>query len=857
MRSLRPSDFQHGVRPLCPQGLFGKMIDRAVLDTSDAKEMVNSTRPIQKAFNSRGIQSIALTSLGALLSGSAVGKGDFSSAFQEMLRLAILDELAKKKEALANYYARTLTVEIPMFTFDVEGQIRVIWCTNGVPQGSVPGSTLFSIGVAPVFRKLQEDFPDFCLAAATDDLIAIIKPASDTEEAWQDLYVRYAKFLTRYEALSLEFCKLRQNLSKGALTLPLNAPLPSPDTMKLFPTGFKVHSAGNVVQPGTPFTQRNDGFVVGGGPVGPPAFIEAFVRHKTDESISKLKSLGLFGKEHKHDAFKLLVTCGIQLMQYTASIVPPSFTMQHLEVFDNTVLATFLEILYSKRVDSALRKSTRMQNGAHRAIISVGSGGLGLLRARISAPAFWWANLRALYADPDAIKHLAGLDCFVPEALACIKLSVGGEKGVRWLDVAHRLVPPSESNDGGLEPLPKDTLRVLLGAAGQHQLSLVNMRFLPENVANAGLNKSDVIHYNSRSDANKIFAAPRFKSWPNDQFVKSVCQYLCLPPPIIAPDTDAESCLGYEAEKCAVFHTSGKRPFLDANGDHQHGQCPSASKMVSVRHTRINDVIKKFAIEAGASARREPLSYDLLQGNLSRAQCAKLFPKHVPAAYKVISATVIDELSKPIVNLDKVAELIGTLPELDPEKSVGLRVDIDITTPFGESRWVDARVVHTSSYSYRNTEFAAVKERLASASSSLRASHTDPLLWEPSPALAASVTEKIIHYEPLMRISRKLFEDNRLTTDAKFVPFVVSSAGEFSREAYQFREFLVSVFRRRVEGNPNIAYPLHPSQAVTDFRQRFTFSILHEVAQGLAKILDKAGQPFLRTKRPMYYAPRY
>jgi hypothetical protein len=277
-----------------------------------------------------------------------------------------------------------------------------------------------------------------------------------------------------------------------------------------------------------------------------------------------------------------------------------------------------------------------------------------------------------------------------------------------------------------------------------------------------------------------------------------------------------------------------------------------------VHYTRINDVIKAFAVEAGASATREPLSYDLLQGNLSRAQCAKLFPKHVPAAYKAISATVVDELSKPahLVDHDKVDKLISALPELDPDKSVGLRVDVAITTPFGESRWIDARVVHTSCHSYRNAEFDAVKDRLASASSALRASHTDPLLWEPSPALAASVSEKITHYEPLMRISRKLYEDNRILTDAKFVPFVVSSAGEFSREAYQFREFLVSVFRRRIESNPSIVYPLHPSQAVIDFRQRFTFSILHEVAQGLAKILDKAGQPFLRT-RPMYYAPRY
>ena len=44
---------------------------------------------------------------------------------------------------------------------------------------------LLSVGVAPVFSQLQEDFPDFCLAAATDDLIAIIKPELDTDDGWQ------------------------------------------------------------------------------------------------------------------------------------------------------------------------------------------------------------------------------------------------------------------------------------------------------------------------------------------------------------------------------------------------------------------------------------------------------------------------------------------------------------------------------------------------------------------------------------------------------------------------------------------------------------------------------------------------
>ena len=198
-------------------------MERQVNDSDESKTYKASVLPVQRAFQSRGVVTIPLSALGALKSGFAVGKGDVSNAYNEMCRQAALDNLKKIAPALANYYSRALLQDIPLFTRDVDGNIQVIWSSTGAPQGSVSGNVVFTAGVSEVFSILRNEFPDFFLCAATDDLTQFFKPDVDTHDEWQNQYKRLADFLGRYESLAWEKCSLRQNLSKSALILPLNA----------------------------------------------------------------------------------------------------------------------------------------------------------------------------------------------------------------------------------------------------------------------------------------------------------------------------------------------------------------------------------------------------------------------------------------------------------------------------------------------------------------------------------------------------------------------------------------------------------------------------------------------------------
>ena len=83
-----------------------------------------------------------------------------------------------------------------------------------------------------------------------------------------------------------------------------------------------------------------------------------------------------------------------------------------------------------------------------------------------------------------------------------------------------------------------------------------------------------------------------------------------------------------------------------------------------------------------------------------------------------------------------------------------------------------------------------------------------------------------------------------------FVPFVVSSLGELSREAYQFREELVAMFRAKCMAEPSSVLPLTPARASADFRVRFTNELMQCTAVGLASIATSAGRPFIKYGQP-------
>ena len=852
-RDHSPDSCPPTVRPICSPSLFGKMMDRSVLQTPEAKAVAVSLLPIQLGLSSsRGIQSLAAVSLGAALQGNCVGKGDFSSAFQEINRDSILFALSAKQPSLANYFSRTLLVPIPMIAFDDQKKAQIIWSSNGVPQGSVPGSFLFGVGVQLVFDLFQSEFPDFFFRAATDDLVTIVRPPpSGSFEDWQSLYVTYASFLLRFEHLSSTLCTLRQNISKGALVLPAGAPLPSLDTLDLFPKDFKFMSLDSVCHQPTPFLTRQDGFIVGGAPVGSLAYVDAFVQFKTDQAIIKLQPLRELGVTHAHDAFKVLSTCGVKLLSYVAQVVPPSFTVRHLARFDEEVLSIFFGILDPPDTPSPLTFLTcevdRVARATLRARLSVGSRGLGLLSAVLSAPSLWWTNMDAISFDSTLTPFLQGLTQFTSDALVTLISFAGGPNSTTWLDICQlftvQLFTPRDSFIG----LQKNFLRKCLSTVGKLQFALVASEFDPRRVTKTSqLTESDVVAFHSRSDLCSFFSPSKnkSKSMSTSAFVNFTRLFLGLPPVLVLGNATENQTLGYIVETCMSQHGSTASE-LDANGDHQASSCPSAHLAKCKTHTAVMTHIIKFAEEAGALTKREPTTFTLLP-ELSKNQCARLFPRKPPLLYTQISTEIIKCLTAPPGSIDhpRVNHLFSTLPVLDVKNSGALRIDASIINPTtDEDDWIDATRIHTTCASYVKAEFKAVSLRLSTAQFATTAQSVDPLLWARSPALHARAQRKISKYSRLMLLAERMAADQRLPSKPKFVPFVVSSLGELSREAYQFREKLVSLFRKRVVSNPALVFPKSPSAAVANYRARFTQGLMRVLADGLALVMMTAGRP--------------
>jgi hypothetical protein len=627
----------------------------------------------------------------------------------------------------------------------------------------------------------------------------------------------------------------------------VGAPYPSIETLELFPPGFKFLHAQNLVEDGVPFPERSDGMVICGGPVGSPFYVDAFVRWKTNAAIRKLTAISALGvcdtiPTPKHSAYKLLVTSGTQLLSYVASVVPPQFTEKYFRKFDKAVKAVFFKLIYP----GVTPMTDRHERAFHRATLPVGKGGLGLLRTSLSAASVWWSMTRHLLVDVTLEPFLAGLSGYVPNAAVSISDSVGGQDSKAWKDLAPLLL--IERVGGVAVPPVNGMLRNFLLAIRDFQVLRVNESFSPVRVEDSSsLTKSDVISFNERSDLNLVFNSRRVKNLSNDHFVKMTTVFLGLPPSQNRANAQSVPGFDYDVETCLSGHGINSSPFLDANADHHSGACPSAALAVNIRHGNLTAAIGRFAQEAGAVIAREPQPYNLCQGLLSYEQCKRIFPKRVTPEYKKVSVEIMGLLTQPSVDQKKLDDLCATLPVLDPFDSKSLRVDLSIRNPeTGKVILVDGAFIHTSCAAYREAEFKSVKTRVLSTDQAIVRYSTDPLYWVQSPAITAKAKSKDDKYTPLVQILQHFERQSAFDTalSHSFVPFIVSSRGELSRNAFCLVEEIVAMYKYKVTKCAALAFPLPINRAVSDFRSRFKLALMHVAAAGMANIACSAGKYF-------------
>ena len=118
-----------------------------------------------------------------------------------------------------------------------------------------------------------------------------------------------------------------------------------------------------------------------------------------------------------------------------------------------------------------------------------------------------------------------------------------------------------------------------------------------------------------------------------------------------------------------------------------------------------------------------------------------------------------------------------------------------------------------------------------------------PLRWDPALTIAAKAKIKVDKYAPVMQILKFFERDGRIAETHSFVPFIVSSLGELSKEAFCLIEEIVAMYRHRISRCEEVTFPLLPNQAVADFRYRFKLAVMRVAAVGLANIACSACLP--------------
>jgi hypothetical protein len=300
----------------------------------------------------------------------------------------------------------------------------------------------------------------------------------------------------------------------------------------------------------------------------------------------------------------------------------------------------------------------------------------------------------------------------------------------------------------------------------------------------------------------------------------------------------------------------GKEPrpakYLDADGCHASAQCPSAAAGRNKKHNYVARVIARMAKEAGLRVNVEPDTYGLLLGEFSKAECRKIFPKHISKHYRDKFQEVLDAIelvASPTCTMDVVAKRVyvqtrvDALPTVKKEDTTGLRIDVSMENEeTGETKWVDVTVVHTGADSYHKKELSAVSSRQITAGLSSALAIPDPFKSDPSPTLVERTTAKNAKYSRLLLVAKKQTAEKKRKQAPSFFTFAVSDYGEMAPAAVDMQEWLVNQFKIKCEQAGKRADGCKPLDLVRDFRHRLRIGIQMAVAAGCGEMLSRCGQ---------------
>ena len=89
----------------------------------------------------------------------------------------------------------------------------------------------------------------------------------------------------------------------------------------------------------------------------------------------------------------------------------------------------------------------------------------------------------------------------------------------------------------------------------------------------------------------------------------------------------------YPVQSCMAVSCTAKCPALDATGTHAASGCLGTRKARYKKHSNVVAALVLAAKQAGLKEAVEPSTHSLLQGQFSKEECRRLFPKHALKDY--------------------------------------------------------------------------------------------------------------------------------------------------------------------------------------------------------------------------------
>ncbi len=295
-------------------------------------------------------------------------------------------------------------------------------------------------------------------------------------------------------------------------------------------------------------------------------------------------------------------------------------------------------------------------------------------------------------------------------------------------------------------------------------------------------------------------------------------------------------------ELCAFDHSKGQA-VNDHSGDHA-ADCNTGKGQATAKHNNLRNTTFNAAKEVGTLPLFEPSAATLLNGDVSDAQAATLFPDKSTAAKRKLTAELDAIMAALRTEQGKQLEAqdIGHVAELQAAQNALLRqaagnkaqrLDCAFAVSAKKYIWVDNTLVHTTCPTYRDKQLAFLIHQHKSGF---------PVLAEPpaSPTLQGAIDAKVSKYAALLNAAKlsTIRQRNRQIPHLRVMAF--SHTGEMSPDVFAtINELgdLAKVQARqypRWDGTSPVVQAMHTRRNLKD--------ALHcDMAKGVGRLLRSVG----------------